>query len=386
MFVHGPPGMLTRLKERIRRNGPVPYSVFVDAALYGPDGFYTQGGGAGRRRDFLTSPEVGPLFGAVIGRALDAWWADSGYPDPFLVVECGAGPGTLSRAILSSQPSCGPALRYVLVDRSPTMREAHARLPLSPSDELLGAVVAPIGDDEPAPLPGQGPIVASMGSFPAALDAHVVLANELLDNLAFDVAERTTAGWSDVLVGWDAAAQTFGEVVVPTAARRGAHCAGLAPDARPGDRIPLQEAAAGWVRDALDVVDRSGGRVVVIDYAASTTADIATWPWRDWCRTYRGHARGPDPLAAAGRTDITCDVAIDQLARVRAPVADRTQSAFLVAHGLDELVAEGREIWRQRGAVGDLAAVTARSRISEAEALTDPHGLGAFRVLEWLGR
>ena len=37
----------------------------------------------------------------------------------------------------------------------------------------------------------------------------------------------------------------------------------------------------------------------------------------------------------------------------------------------------------ERAAIGDLAAVRARSRITEAEALCDPAGLGAFRVLEW---
>jgi SAM-dependent MidA family methyltransferase len=45
----------------------------MDDALYGPEGFYMRpdGGSAGRRGDFLTSPEVGPLFGAVLARAID---------------------------------------------------------------------------------------------------------------------------------------------------------------------------------------------------------------------------------------------------------------------------------------------------------------------------
>ena len=47
---------------------------------------------------------------------------------------------------------------------------------------------------------------------------------------------------------------------------------------------------------------------------------------------------------------------------------------------------EGRAIWRERAAIGDLEAVRARSRVTEAEALLDPAGLGAFRVLEWDGR
>ncbi len=42
-----------------------------------------------------------------------------------------------------------------------------------------------------------------------------------------------------------------------------------------------------------------------------------------------------------------------------------------------------RQTWEARAAIGDLAALTARSRITEGAALTDPGGLGAFRVLEW---
>ena len=55
-----------------------------------------------------------------------------------------------------------------------------------------------------------------------------------------------------------------------------------------------------------------------------------------------------------------------------------------LAHwGIEALVEEGRRTWSERAGVGDLAALRARSRAVEAEALTDPTGLGAFRVLEW---
>ena len=65
--------------------------------------------------------------------------------------------------------------------------------------------------------------------------------------------------------------------------------------------------------------------------------------------------------------------------------ADRTQADWLRGHGIEELVEEGRSIWRERASIGDLAAVRARSRVTEAEALLDPTGLGGFRVLEWDG-
>ena len=43
------------------------------------------------------------------------------------------------------------------------------------------------------------------------------------------------------------------------------------------------------------------------------------------------------------------------------------------------LVESGRRTWEARAHIGDLEAVTGRSRIAEAGALTDPDGLGA----EW---
>ena len=146
-----------RLVERIRRHGPLPYDAFIEAALYDPDGgFYATGGSAGRRGDFLTSPEIGPLFGAVLAHAIDSWWDEVGQPDPFVVVEAGAGPGALARAVLAERPRCAAALRYVLVERSARQRALHAEgLPLAPPEE---AFAAPPGDDESsdAPVPAIG--------------------------------------------------------------------------------------------------------------------------------------------------------------------------------------------------------------------------------------
>jgi SAM-dependent MidA family methyltransferase len=65
--------------------GAIPFSEFQRVALYGPDGFYMRphGGRAGRRRgDFITSAEVGPLFGVVLARYLDDVWRALGEPSP----------------------------------------------------------------------------------------------------------------------------------------------------------------------------------------------------------------------------------------------------------------------------------------------------------------
>ena len=140
-------------------------------------------------------------------------------------------------------------------------------------------------------------------------------------------------------------------------------------------RIPMQSVATQWVRDARAVATQ----VVVFDYA-DTTSSMASRPCEEWLRTYRGHRRGSAVLDDLGTQDITCEVAIDQLP----PFAVNTSQAdWLRSHGLEQLVEEGRRVWAERAHLGDLEAVRARSRITEAEALTDPAGLGAFRVVEW---
>jgi len=154
-------------------------------------------------------------------------------------------------------------------------------------------------------------------------------------------------------------------------------------DARVGARLPVQATAADWLRRALALVGRGpDGWVVAFDYG-STTAALAARAPDEWLRTYRGHARGGPPLVDLGQQDITCEVDADQLAAVAAPTRVRSQAEWLAAHGLDELVEEGRRTWAERAAIGDLEAVKARSRVGEAEALCDPGGLGAFRVWEW---
>jgi SAM-dependent MidA family methyltransferase len=355
-------GLEARLAAEIRRRGPVPFSRLMEVALYDDDGgFYATGGAAGRRGDFITSPEVGPLFGAVVTRALDTWWRAAGEPDPYVVVEAGAGAGTLARAILAACPACAPSLRYVLVERSDALRARHSEhLALESAAFAFAPERADDDDDEDAPPTDRpdGPIVVSLGALPR-VHANVVLANELLDNLPVDLVD----GSCPVLVGYEE--DRFVEVVVSDAGND------------TGARRPIQAAAARWVRDARASADR----VVVFDYASTTDA-MAMRPWTEWLRTYRAHQRGTSPLEDIGAQDITCEVAVDQLPP---PTNDTAQARWLRDHGIDALVADGKRIWTERAHIGDLEAMKARSRVAEAEALTDPNGLGAFRVLEWGG-
>ncbi len=310
------------------------FDRFMARALYAPGtGFFTSGRGApGRRGDFLTSVEVGPLFGAVVARMLDAAWDGLGRPATFTVVDAGAGAGTLLRAVEAAAPRCAGALDLVAVEVSPVLRAMH------PAE------------------------VRSVTAVPD-VEAGVVVANELLDNLPVRVLERTTEGWAELHV------VDGGVVLQPTDA--------VGPvDVPVGARIPIAEEAVAWVRSTLDRIGR--GRLVVVDYGADTV-ELAHRPGAGWLRTYRAHGRGGPPWEDPGSQDITYDVPFDQL-----PGGARsTQASWRRRGGIDELVDEGRRIWTERAGVADLAALRARSRVREAEALLDPAGLGGFVVAEW---
>ena len=99
----------------------------------------------------------------------------------------------------------------------------------------------------------------------------------------------------------------------------------------------------------------------------------------------RSHELRGHPLHSVGELGIVCEIAVDQLSRVRPPERTATQAAWLEQHGIGELVDEARAVWTERAHVGDLVALRARSRVVEADTLLDPGGLGGCRVLEWAG-
>jgi len=333
------------IRAAIESDGPIPFDRFMEFALYGPDGFYMRrdGGSAGRRGDFITSPEVGPLFGTVIARFLDVEWARLGCPERFTVIDAGAGPGTLARSVLAAEPACLSALNYFAVETSAVQRERH-----------------PDGVSSTAALP-DGPLVG------------VVIANELFDNVPFRLAVFDD-GWREAFVDIGDG-ERFVERLSSTFDPRPEF---LPPRSSIGSRAPVVDQAAKFFDSARELL--SAGTMVMIDYAAATTAELAVRPWREWLRTYRQNAPGEHYLALAGLQDITTDVPLDQLP---APTAVRTQAQFLQLYGIDDLVEEGRRIWTRQAARPGLHAMTMRSRISESEALLDPIGLGGFVVATW---
>jgi SAM-dependent MidA family methyltransferase len=323
--------------------GAIPFSEYMRLALYGEGGFYTTGGRAGRRdADFITSPEVGPLFGTVIARALDAWWKELGSPSRFDVVECGAGPGTLARSILAAQPECLRAMHYVAVEISTSQRARHP----------------------------QG--VVSRETMPDGPITGVILANELLDNLPFRLFVFD-GSWMEAFVSQASGGQFVEVLRTPNAVPS------CLPQTAPlGSRAPIQDAAASWVRDCLSKIDN--GRLLLFDYCSASTAEIALTPWREWLRTYRDQDRGTHYLTDPGSQDITAQVMLDQLP---AGSSTATQADFLRHWGIDDLVHEGDTYWESMKNAPDVAAMKMRSRSAEASLLKSHLGMANFTMIEW---
>ncbi|MEM7341565.1 MAG: SAM-dependent methyltransferase [Actinomycetota bacterium] len=322
------------------------FDQYMNRCLYHPQfGFYASGTGrAGRRRgDFITSPEVGPLFATVLSRALDTWWQELGCPEPFPVFDAGTGPSTFVRQLDGIDGPSKAARRVRGFDR-------------------------PGGDDlVPA---------ADVGS----LGGAVVIANELLDNLAVRIVERLdsdqsgAAHWGEVTVSSEGGVPV--EAVVPIDGLPAPlSTIDLPADLPVGTRVAVHADAAAWVGSMLDA---GVSKLVAFDYGAETTAELAARG--GWLRTYRQHQRGADPYREPGEWDITVDVGFDQLP---SPTRIDTQASFLRRHGIDELVDEGARYWREHAARPDLTAIAMRSRTSEADALCAPDGLGGWLVAEW---
>ncbi len=323
--------------------GAISFEKFMELALYAPQGFYSTEVRAGRRGDFITSPEVGPLFGEVVAKAIDAKWRELGSPKRFDVVEVGAGSGTLARSIMGAQIECKDSLIYTAVEISDASRQMHPAQVRSssimPSEPLIGMIIA----------------------------------NELLDNLPFRLF---------VFDGfWQEAFVTFQDRSFVEVLRKVDDAPNWLPRVAPhGARVPIQTCAANWLVQALDLLQK--GSLVVFDYFL-TSSDAISRPWRDWLRTYRHHESGEHYLRNPGTQDITSHVMIDQLQNVHIFDLCESQTSWLSRNGIYELINEGRVYWQERAAKPDLMAMKMRSRISESEALCDPVGLGKFSVLEW---
>lgn len=315
------------IRAAIRERGPIGFDEFMEIALYGSGGYYEEPP-VGPRGDFVTSPHVHTVFGTMLARGIRELWELLDRPAPMRIAEVGAGDGTLARRILAELHDL--SLDYLAVDVS-----SGARVKLSE-----------IGDIR---------VVTTLEGAP-----HLVLANELLDNLPF----RIRRGSNEIRVGLDG--ERFVEVEVP----------GDFDDEMPDGVIPS---------GALAFVDQLGaglanGYALLIDYGdvGSTGGEI---------HGYRNHHVVADVLANPGSTDITAGVDFALLARraertglTAYPTVTQRDALFALGFGdwmHDELRHQAELLDEREG----LEAVRAWSGRSRATLLANPAALGRLRWL-----
>ncbi|MCL1692372.1 MAG: SAM-dependent methyltransferase [Actinomycetia bacterium] len=400
-----------KLRAKIRADGPMPFEEYMDACLYDEEfGFFTTGPlRSVKDGDFLTSPEVSPWFGRMLARFVAKEQQRSG-ADPFLVVEVGAGSGSLLRPLMetfatsSSQPSSSPSgggaerseaegvkesyqLPATSHQHEPThVPPAKGRGDAERSDagglpyEFHAVEASPVARKALTELLGSDNVHTSPDDLPDTFNGAII-ANELLDNLPCALAIRSGDAWVERRVG--ATDDRFGFVTAPARSEVAAWCdayAGIVPE---GGMVEVQLAATEWIESALQHIDH--GVLVVIDYGG-TAEELEPRRTQGTLRTYRSHHLGPDPFLEPGATDVTIDVNFTAMLAaaesVGASAELRRQDDFLSDLGLREQIREFRHRERDLARSGEaMQRLVVRSEATDAETLLHPRGLGDFRVL-----
>jgi SAM-dependent MidA family methyltransferase len=153
-----------RIRDEIRVNGQIPFSRYMELALYEPgQGYYSAGlHKLGESGDFTTSPELGPLFAACLSNVAAELAAELGDYD---ILEIGAGSGRLAADLLNALAPGARPRRYRILDRSADLRRVQAET-LSASAPVVSERVEWL--DEPPGEDWQGLIIANevLDAFP----------------------------------------------------------------------------------------------------------------------------------------------------------------------------------------------------------------------------
>ena len=276
------------IRRRIARNGPITFAEYMARALYGTGGYYTRSGAG---VDYYTSPQVHPAFGALLAVQLFQFWRLLERPDPFYVIEPGAGDGLLGRDICNAASHMpegfAGSLRYVAVDR------------------------ALVGTNDRGSAPDR--VAGDALRLPFRNVTGCVISNELLDALPVHrvriergtVRELYVGIESDVADGYEGQlVEIVGDPSTPMLENR---LSDLGLDLSEGQTAEICLLLDDWATSVASALDT--GFVLTIDYGreAPDLYDPVQRP-HGTLVTYRSHRQTDTPLVDAGRQDITAQV------------------------------------------------------------------------------
>ncbi|MDH3903220.1 MAG: SAM-dependent methyltransferase [Xanthomonadales bacterium] len=321
--------LASRIRETIDRKGPIPFSEYMEMALYEPGlGYYSAGlQKFGEGGDFVTAPQLGDVFARCLAKQIEQVSAELGQ---FEIIEAGAGSGILAADLLKTLESGNPPTRYRILERSGYLRQVQK--------ETLGRLVPQWMDR-----------ISWLDAPPEENWQGVFLANEVLDALT---VERFCVESEDVRqlqvangpAGFDWHKGNFSN---KTQAQIQAVLSGLAHYPASGYCSEVNTSLPAWLQTVTSSLQK--GLALFIDYGY-TRKDYYQPQRRDGtliCH-YR-HRAHDDPFTWPGLTDISASVDFTALAQA----ADEcglevsgytTQVMFLMACGLDQLISESMSL------------------------------------------
>ncbi len=322
----GPP-LAERLRQRIRREGPVTFREWMRAALYDERGGYYQRRGVerwGRGGDYRTAPERGTLFAATFARHFSKLHEELGRPQRFHIIEAGGGAARFAHGVLATlgrdAPHVFDSLVYVFDEAGADSRERAAAL-LSPFAERVE--------------------FRHISEIERPLDDAVIFSNELLDAFPVHRVTMRGGGMREAYVGLSEEGGNFvfveGEPSTPLLAE---HFRRLGVTLAEGQTAEVNLDAGEWLRRAAEIVGR--GFVVTVDYG-DESAGLYGAPQRldGTLRAFRRHELAEDVLRDPGEQDLTTTVNWTQAVADGEAAGLKTASlerldAFLLRTGLLE--------------------------------------------------
>lgn len=279
------------IADFIRQSGPMDVGQYMTLSLGHPEfGYYMTRDPFGGQGDFTTAPEISQIFGELIGAMLADIWITSSRPDPFILLECGPGRGTLMADILRATRKVEgfhEAMRLHLLEISPVLKEKQA-------EKLKGYHPVFIGDLQA--LPKNMPVLG--------------VANEFLDALPIIQAVSGETGWQERVVAVNNDSRLIWalrplspvlEALIP-ADLRGVPA---------GSIVELSPARAAFIKDLCTVLRRQLGAFTLIDYGYTEPG------YGDTLQALYRH-QYVDPLDRPGEADITAHVDFKMLQSVAA--------------------------------------------------------------------
>ena len=360
------------LNELIRREiavtGVLPFSRFMELALYCPNYGYYQAkrDNPGRRGDFFTSVSVGELFGQLLAFQF-AEWLDpevGSRKSEARIIEAGAHDGTLAADILNwlqnSRPGLFEQIRYCLIEPSAN-RQRWQKEKL----EKFGSHVFWHTGFEGLKLQTQ-----------KSKTAGIIFSNELLDAMplhrfGWDAAEKQWFEWGVSVEGgrfiWARMAESCH--VSSLICRVPRELESVLPH---GYTVEASPAAENWWRQAADSLEC--GRLMTMDYGLTAEDLFSPNRRRGTLRAYFRHHLADDILANAGEQDLTAHVNFQTIQAAGESAGLKTEKFSTQSKFLTEIL--GRAM--KDKSFGDWT----RSRTRQFQTLTHPEHLGrSFRVL-----